>query len=75
MSKPMTFMQKIKVFRMYLKKQKGGVVVSCGLCDSTNISFKTQDVGNVENRVIYESKYKCRNCGAICDNVQSWKMT
>lgn len=73
MSKPMTFLRKIKLFRLYLKTQKGGVIVTCGFCDSTNISFKRQDGGKVDGRVVYESRYKCNDCGAFCDNVQSWE--
>lgn len=75
MSKPMTIIRKIKLFRRYLKTQKGGVIVTCGFCDSTNISFKVQDGGKVDERVVYESKYKCNDCEAICDNVQSWNRT
>lgn len=72
MSQPMTFMMKIKLFRLYLKSQKRGVIVTCGFCDSTNISFESQEASEVGGRVFYESEYKCHSCGAICNNVQNW---
>lgn len=71
MSKPLSFFQKIKLFRMYHKHQKNGVVVSCPYCGGTNIEFWNQkEFGDKE--ITYKSEYVCNDCNALCENTQKW---
>lgn len=86
MSKSLTFIQKVKLFRLYLKTQKNGVIIDCALCGSTNISFEKQTnnsvftpqlnsnglSGAVKNSTLYHSIYTCNDCGAECRNRQEW---
>jgi hypothetical protein len=72
MSRPLTFFMKIKLFRLYLKKQQNGVIIDCAYCGSTNLAFSNQKKNKVVNKTIYTSRYECNNCGAICKNHQDW---
>ncbi|PAF19734.1 hypothetical protein CHH51_01340 [Terribacillus saccharophilus] len=76
MSVKLTFWKKVRLFRRYLNHQKNGVLVTCGICNSSNIEFSYQ--GEKERCqeghkvVIYKSDYKCNDCSASCKNVQGW---
>lgn len=86
MSKPLTFIKKVKLFHLYLKAQQNGVIIDCALCGSTNISFEKQtadgmltpqinDKGlceGVKHSTLYYSIYTCNDCGAECSNRQEW---
>lgn len=73
MSKPLTLIQKIRMFRKYLKEQKDGVVVDCAYCHSVDIKFNEQVEHKIDgNQTTYSSKYTCNNCGATCRNKQEW---
>lgn len=56
MSKPLTFIQKLKLFKMYLQTQKNGVIIDCAFCRSTNIKFKTQSSETVYHPEINSKK-------------------
>jgi len=71
-NKKLTFIQKVKIFRMWSNEQKGGVVVACNLCDSTHLSFKNQHNEQLEDKHMYTSTYICEDCGATCQNKQEW---
>jgi len=72
MSKPLTFFDKLKLFRRYLKTQKDGVIIDCPFCKSTDISFTNQNEGRKGNRNVYVSRYLCNNCHSACENQQDW---
>lgn len=74
MSKPLTLIGKVKLFIRYLKDEKDGVSITCGLCNSTDIKFHNQNEHEVgEDIVVYESDYECNNCGGECQNRQVWR--
>lgn len=82
MSKPLTFLRKLKLFRLYLKEQQNGVIVDCAICGSTNINFEKQSASGVitpqlnpkriTHSTLYNSIYTCNECGAECLNRQEW---
>jgi hypothetical protein len=72
LSKALTLIQKIKIFRRYLKEQKDGVIVDCAYCHSLDIKFNHQLEHEIDDRKVYTSKYTCNNCGATCSNKQEW---
>lgn len=72
LSKPLTLIEKIKLFKMYLKNQEGGVIIDCPFCHSTEIHFTSQGEGIENDRVVYKSLYLCSKCLSICDNRQEW---
>lgn len=82
MSVPLTFWHKVKIFRMWLKQQNGGVIINCAYCKSKNIKFDNQLTYDVvhpkkskkefKKTKEYTSLYTCLDCGATCDNKQIW---
>lgn len=72
---------KLKLFMLYLRHQRDGVIIDCALCGSTEIKFEQQHSAEVYHpdkkgggttSTIYTSKYECGNCGATCNNRQEW---
>jgi len=72
MSKSLSFIKKFHLFRLYLKSQSNGVIISCGICDSIDITFNQQSETKQENNVFYKSVYTCQSCGATCKHEQQW---
>lgn len=72
MSKPLTLWMKVKLFMMYLKEQKDGVIIDCPYCNGTNVFFCDQQTYTIGNTFIYKSRYLCNDCHSACENEQKW---
>ncbi|MCU7667878.1 hypothetical protein [Bacillus thuringiensis] len=72
MSKRLTFLKKIQLVLLYINHQKGGVIVTCAYCRSTNLTFEKQRRINHDYNIVYKSSYRCADCGAFCENKQDW---
>ncbi len=82
MKKRIGLIQKIIIFRMWLKQMKnGGLITSCSYCDSINI-HRTSSSTTTPHRHIcdgddltfveYNATYRCENCGATATCREEW---
>ena len=78
MRKNTNFIKRIKVGCNFILKKKNARVMTCGNCGTTDlISISNAleepfESKNIKADLLYVQFSKCRNCGAVCKEIQLW---